>query len=127
MLKAHDFIGEEISPLDSDELIYQKRRGLRRTLELVDEVAIVTIPDINIQPKRIPLRDTPPACTPDLCLPEQPLPVAFARSADEQELPPTFSEADIFWSRRPWFSIVKTDGIASLSIDPPFAASEMIR
>ena len=122
LLKAHDFIGEEISPLDSDELIYQKRRGLR-ALELVDEVAIVTIPDINIQPKRIPLRDTPPACTPDLCLPEQPLPVAFARSADEQELPPTFSEADIFLVQAAMVQHCEDRRDRIALIDPPFAAS----
>jgi hypothetical protein len=95
LLEAYDFMGEPISATDSDDVSDQRRRGLR-ALELVDEVAMVAIPDINIQPIRIPPKDAPPVCKPDVCLPNQPLPIAEPRPRDDQELPPTFSDDDVF-------------------------------
>ena len=71
LLGVYDFIGEEISPLDSDELKQQKQRGLR-ALEEVDEVAIVAVPDIHIQPLAIPPKSPLPPCVPDPCLSARP-------------------------------------------------------
>ena len=122
LLEPYDFMGEGISPIDSDEVVFQKRRGLR-ALELVDEVAIVAIPDINIQPVRIPPKDTPPPCKPDRCLPNQPPPVAEPRPRDDQELPPTFSESDVFRVQSAMVQHCEDlrDRIAIL--DPPFTAA----
>ena len=122
LLEPYDFMGEDISPSDSDQVVFQKRRGLR-ALELVDEVAIVAIPDINIQPVRIPPKDTPPPCKPDVCLPNQPPPVAEPRPRDDQELPPTFSEADVFRVQSAMVQHCEElrDRIAIL--DPPFTAA----
>lgn len=53
LLTTYDLIGEASSPLDSDELKQSKTRGLR-VLEAVDEVAMVAVPDINIQPFLLP-------------------------------------------------------------------------
>ncbi len=122
LLQTYDFIGEEITPVDSDEAVFQKRRGLR-ALEIVDEVAIVAIPDINIQPIRVPPKDPPKPCQPDVCLPNQPIPVAVPRSLGEQELPPTFSEGEIFRVQAAMVEHceARRDRIAIL--DPPFGAS----
>src|SRR5688572_9878892 len=67
-LTTYDFIGEPVSPLDSDEAKALKRRGLR-SLGEIDEVAIVAIPDIHIRPIAPPVKAPPPPCVPDPCLP----------------------------------------------------------
>jgi len=122
LLEPYDFIGEPISATDSDEVVFQKRRGLR-ALELIDEVAILAVPDINIQPIRIPPRAAPPVCKPDACLPNQPLPTATPRPRDAQELPPTFSDDDVFRVQSALIQQCEDlrDRIAIL--DPPFGAA----
>lgn len=122
LLEPYDFMGEDISTSDSDEVVFQKRRGLR-ALELVDEVAIVAIPDINVQPVRIPPKDTPPTCKPDVCLPNQPPLVAEPRPPDDQELPPTFSDSDVFRVQSAMVQHCedRRDRIAIL--DPPLSAA----
>jgi hypothetical protein len=122
LLESYDFIGEAISPTDSDTVVFQKRRGLR-ALELVDEVAMVAIPDINIQPIRIPPKDAPPVCKPDVCLPNHPIPTAVPRPRDDQELPPTFSDDDVFRVQSALIQQCEDlrDRIAIL--DPPFGAT----
>ena len=94
LLSVYDFIGEEVSPLDSDKLKQQKQRGLR-ALEEIDEVAIVAVPDIHIQPLAIPSKSPLLPCVPDPCLPG-PLPLAIPRSPSVGDLPPVFSEQEIF-------------------------------
>ncbi len=122
LLQAYDFIGEEVSPLDSDEQKALKRRGMRVLAE-VDEVAMVAIPDIHIQPKSIPRQEPPQVCIPDPCLPNNYIPPATPRTPVEVELPPVFSENDIY---RVQAELVlhceqRRDRIALL--DPPFAAA----
>jgi len=121
-LRADDFVGEPISPLDSDESQAHKRLGLR-VLEQVDEIAIVAAPDIHIQPIVIPPKAPLPPCIPDPCLPPPPPAPAAPREAPVGELPPVFSEADIY---RVQSALVqqceqRRDRIALL--DPPFAAA----
>lgn len=122
LLEPYDFMGEPISATDSDEVVFQKRRGLR-ALELIDEVAMVAVPDINIQPIRIRPKDAPPVCKPDACLPNQPLPIAVPRPRDDQELPPTFSDDDVFRVQSALIQQCEDlrDRIAIL--DPPFGAA----
>ena len=88
-LTTYDFIGEPVSPLDSDEAACLKRRGLQALAD-VSEVAIVAIPDIHIRPIALPLKAPPPACIPDPCLP---LPIVSEPFTEElsTELPPVFS------------------------------------
>lgn len=95
LLTAYDFVGEPVDPLDSDLVKKSKTRGLR-ALEPVDEVSILAVPDINIQPVLIPPTEPLPPCIPDPCLPTSVSPVAPAPSPPDIELPPTFSDADIY-------------------------------
>ena len=93
-LSTYDFIGEEIDPLDSDEVRAHKARGLR-TLEDVREVAIVAVPDIHIQPKPTPRFSASPPCIPDPCLPAGE-PPAVPRPPSVGDLPPVFPQSAIY-------------------------------
>lgn len=122
LLDAYAFIGEDVSPLDSDEQKKLKRRGMR-VLADVDEVAMVAIPDIHIQPIQTPRKSPLPPCIPDPCLPRTSIPPAPPRVPPEVEMPPLFSESDIY---RVQAALVehceeRRDRIALL--DAPLAAS----
>ena len=93
-LQVYDFTGSPIDALDSDLVKRQKRRGLE-TLDSVDEVAILAVPDIHIQPLVPPALAPLPPCIPDPCLPSSFTPMATRPSA-LGELPPIFDEAAIF-------------------------------
>jgi hypothetical protein len=87
-LGTRDFIGEETSPLASDTARAAARRGLRALAE-VDEVGMIAVPDIHIQPPP-PVRivDVAP-CEPDPCL-REPVPVALPRPRALGDTPPRF-------------------------------------
>jgi phage tail sheath protein FI len=121
-LSAYDFIGEEVDPFDSDTTKRRKTRGLR-ALEEVNEVAVVAIPDIHIQPKATPRYSPPPPCIPDPCLPPGPPPPAAPREAAVGDLPPVFSEGAVFQVQAALIQHCEKlrDRIALL--DPPFAAA----
>ncbi len=124
LLTAYDFIGEEISPLDSDQQKRRKRRGMR-ALDLVNEVAIVAVPDINIQPLPIPERVAPEPVVVDPCLPDETIPVALpVGSRGVTEVPPVFSEDDIYRVQAALIqhSEDRRDRVAIL--DPPFNVSQ---
>ena len=120
-LRAYDFIGEDLDPLDSDEVRIRKARGLR-TLEDVCEIAIVAVPDIHIQPKAAPRFSPPPPCVPDLCLPVN-LPPAVPRTPSLGDLPPVFPDEAIYQVQSALIQHCEklSDRIALL--DPPFSAS----
>jgi phage tail sheath protein FI len=122
LLSIYDFIGEEVSQMDSDVLKQQKQRGLR-TLEDIDEVAIVAVPDIHIQPLAISSKSPLPPCVPDPCLPSGPLPPAIPRKPSVGDLPPVFTEQEIFQVQSALIQQCekRRDRIALL--DPPFAAA----
>jgi len=94
LLGAYDFMGEDFDPLDSDEVRAYKDRGMR-ALEAIEEVAILAVPDINIHPIQPPMLSPLPPCIPDPCLPLPP-PVPQGRQASDQEIPPVFSEMDVY-------------------------------
>lgn len=73
----------------------EEKWGLR-TLEEVDEVSIVAVPDILIQP--VPPIELNPIPPPDIdpCLPCPPEPVAELPAPAQFEQPPTFSLEDVF-------------------------------
>ena len=93
LLTADDFIGEPIDPNDSDTVRALKFRGLE-TLGRIDEISILAIPDIHIHPVPPPETAPPVRCVPDPCLdpPQPPLPIVET----SVELPPVFSDADIY-------------------------------
>lgn len=121
-LSVSDFIGDEVDPLDSDEVKERKTRGLR-ALEEVGEVSIIAVPDINIQPRPPPRRNPPPPCVPDPCLPPGPPAPATPRAPSVGDLPPVFSEAEIYQAQSALIQQCEKlrDRIALL--DPPFAAA----
>jgi uncharacterized protein len=120
-LSTYDFIGEEIDPLDSDEVRAHKARGLR-TLEDVREVAIVAVPDIHIQPKPTPRFSPPPPCIPDPCLPAG-VPPAVPRPPSVGDLPPVFPQSAIYQVQAALIQHCEKlrDRIALL--DPPYSAA----
>jgi|SRR5580692_10836234 phage tail sheath protein FI len=122
LLTTYDFIGEASDPLDSDQVKQAKTRGLR-VLEAVDEVAMVAVPDINIQPFLLPASAPITPCVPDPCLPIVIPPAVAPPPVQSTELPPVFSDGDI---ARVEAALVehcenRADRIALL--DPPLSAS----
>lgn len=99
LLAPHDFIGKEVSPEDSDEIKRINTRGLR-ALGQVEEVSIVAIPDIHIQPLRPPEISPVERCSPSPCLagaaPEPDASWEETVHAGSDELPPVFSEEEVY-------------------------------
>lgn len=121
-LTADDFIGGELGSDDSDLAILANRRGIAALGE-IDEIALVAVPDIHVQPRIV---DTvpPPRCVPDPCLPvpEAALP-AVPRPVAHGDLPPRFSDDAV---ARVMGALVahcelRRDRVAL--IDPPMAAA----
>lgn len=94
-LSVRDFIGQPEAVLDDHETRRRKRRGLR-VIESVDEVSLVSVPDIHIQPVPPPVYRVPAPCVVDKCLPPPPLPPAPTRAAAVGDLPPRFSADQVF-------------------------------
>ncbi len=95
LLSTYDFVGEDSSPDESDESKLAKRRGVR-ALEMVQEVSMVAIPDVHIQPIAPPVLAPLPPCVPDVCLPNQPLKLAAPAPRGIFEMPPIFTEAEVY-------------------------------
>jgi phage tail sheath protein FI len=122
ILRATDFIGEEVDPLESDELKAQKTLGLR-VLDSISEVSIISAPDIHIQPKRPHRYSAPPPCIPDPCFPPGPVTNAVNRVPSIGDLPPVFADADIYKVQSSMIQQCEKlrDRIALL--DPPYTAA----
>jgi uncharacterized protein len=83
-----DFIGMPVTLFDSDVVLAQARRGLA-ALDPVDEIGLVAIPDIHIQPREPAERLPPPRCDADPCLPNAPTPAPVVPEI-VGDLPPRF-------------------------------------
>lgn len=119
-LVATDFIGSDSSPLDSDLAQQINRRGLAALGE-IDEISMVAVPDIHIQPRIVDFV-IPPPCTPDSCLPHPPIPAApVIRASDDP--PPRFSASDIARVMSALVDHCERHRDRVALIDPPFAAS----
>jgi phage tail sheath protein FI len=121
-LRVGDFIGEESSPWDSDEVKARKRRGLR-VLEEEDEVSILAVPDIHIQPRPKTRYAPLPPCIPDPCLPAPPPFPAPPRPAAVGDLPPVFSEAEIMQVQAAMVQQCETRRDRVALLDPPFSTA----
>lgn len=118
-LTIGDLIGEPLAFVDADGQAAGPR-GLR-ALEDISEPAAVAIPDILIQPQAPPPHAAPPQCIPDPCLPGPPPGPAVPRPPAVGDLPPVFTDEQIF---RVQAELVlhcerRADRIAL--IDPPFS------
>jgi len=92
-LTVPDFIGDAVAPDASSEAITAGRRGLK-AVDLVDEVSLVAIPDIHIQPRLANPIVPPPPCVPDPCLPTAPA-LNVPAPVIAGETPPKFSREEI--------------------------------
>ncbi len=105
-----------LQPLDfSGDLGASERQGLR-TLELLDEVSLVAIPDILIQPVP-PTRFDPLSDPLDPCLDEPPLLPAPLPAAPVEQ-PPSFSETHIFQVQQALVSHCELLGDRFALLDP---------
>jgi len=119
LLTARDFLGEDADPFDDMLTRRRKRRGLR-ALEPVNEVAVVAIPDILIQPAEPPRKSPLPPCAVDVCLDPPPLLPATPRQASVGDLPPRFDEAEIFQVQQALIEHCAAMRDRFALIDPPF-------
>lgn len=122
LLAASDFTGAEWAADDSDLVKAARRRGFR-ALSLVDEIALVAIPDIHIHPIAPPEYAPLPPCVADPCALDATTPPLEPPAPREIELPPVFDEEEVF---RVQLDLVehcesRRDRIAIL--DPPFDAA----
>jgi phage tail sheath protein FI len=122
LLTTYDFIGEPFDPLDSDEVKRAKTRGLQ-VLDAIDEVAVLAVPDIHIQPITPPPTAPLPPCVPDPCLPIAPLPAAPSAPTAAIELPPVFSDAEIYRVQAAMVQQCEDRRDCIALLDPPIDAS----
>jgi len=122
LLQAYDFMGEDVSPLDSEEQKALKLRGIRALAE-IEEVAMMAVPDINIQPESVPRQLPFMPCLPDPCLPGDYVPPAVPRTLPEGELPPTFSDSDIYLVQSALVQLCEDLGDRIALLDPPLSAA----
>ena len=120
-LAAEDFIGAEAGLDDSDVAVLANRRGIAALSE-IDEISLVAVPDIHIQP-RIVETVTSPRCQPNPCLQVETTIPAAPATVIHGDLPPRFSGSAV---ERVIAALVlhcesRRDRVAL--IDPPFEAS----
>jgi hypothetical protein len=121
-LRAFDFIGAEVDPLASDTMRMNNLRGLRR-LEEISEVSVIAVPDIHIQPRQLPRHSPPPPCIPDPCLPPGPPAPAVPRQPAVGDLPPIFTEAEIFQVQAALIQHCEKLRDRLALLDPPYATA----
>jgi phage tail sheath protein FI len=118
-LSVTDFIGEPFPP---EMGLTVTRRGLQ-VFERVDEPAALAIPDILIQPETPPTIVPPPLPQPDPCAPcpgaGAPAPL---RPRPITELPPIFSDDQIFQVQQALVEHCELRGDRIALLDPPFSA-----
>jgi hypothetical protein len=123
LLSVYDFIGEDVDPLDDDATRAGKQRGLR-TLDLVNEVSILAVPDIQIRPIEPPAKAPRPPCVPDPCLPQPPPGPPPAPAPPAGELPPIFTDAQIYQVQAVMVARCEELRDRFALLDPPYSASQ---
>jgi phage tail sheath protein FI len=118
-LSVVDFIGEPFPP---EMGLSVRRRGLQ-VFERVAEPAALAIPDILIQPEAPPRISSPPLVQPDRCAAcPPPAPPAPLRPRPVAELPPVFSDDQIFQVQQALVEHCELRGDRIALLDPPFTS-----
>jgi len=120
-LSVRDFVGEPAEVMDGADVKRAKQRGLR-ALELVSEVAVVAVPDILIHPVQLRNKAPLPPCQVDECLPAPPPPPATPRQSIVGDLPPVFTEEQVFTVQQALVEHCESLHDRFAIIDPPFDA-----
>jgi Bacteriophage tail sheath protein len=120
-LVADDFIGVDDSSDDSNQSVLVNRKGIAAMAE-IDEVSLVAVPDIHIQPRTVAIV-TPPICTPNPCLPGPADIPAAPPPALHDDGPPVFSDSDIAHVLSALVQHCEHYADRVALIDPPFAAA----
>lgn len=121
-LTTYDFIGEPSDPLDSDMLRALRMRGFRR-FDLIDEITTIAIPDLHVQPFAVAPLDPLPPCVPDPCLPIDYTMPAAALPPEMGDLPPVFTDAQIFEGQAALVDYCETRGDRIALLSPPISCS----
>lgn len=123
-LAATDFFGEVPIVLE-EGVATGTSRGIS-ALDTVDEIALVAVPDIVVRPIAAPLfaPEPPPPANPCLVCPPAVPPPPEPQAAPELELPPVFSDEDVYRVHAALIAQceARKDRIAVL--DPPFSAAQ---
>jgi phage tail sheath protein FI len=120
-LTADDFIGLDEPGDDSSQGMLRNRKGLAAMAE-IDEVSLLAVPDIHIQPRSVALI-APPRCTPDPCLPGPADIPAAPPPVLHDDAPPLFSASDIARVLSALVAHCERYADRVALIDPPFAAA----
>lgn len=121
-LSVEDFLGRPGSPRDSDLVRLESMRGLQ-SLTAIDEIALIAIPDILIQPEQGPdlLPLAPPPTDPCRTCPTPTPPVTAMAPAPLRETPPHFSESDILKVQRSLLADCESRGDRFAVLSAPWA------
>ncbi len=123
-LSVTDFMGEQVSPLDSDLIKARKRRGIR-TFELVDEIAVVAVPDIHIKPAVQHDLLRPEIKEPDPCAVEEAPAIAGNPEGNlPAETPPEFTNDEIYRVQSLLVQHCEEQQNRIALLDVPFLASQ---
>ena len=123
LLNAKDFVGEESSVYDSDEIRIQKQRGIR-TLSDILEIRFIAVPDLHVQPRPVSTKGDPVGPEPDPCLPDSFTPPVRSSVIKAQfEQPPKFSEKDILSVQHALVDQCEQLGRCIALLDPPRSSS----
>lgn len=120
-LSHRDFIGEDFLAADSDTQRQRKNRGIA-SLNAVEQITLVAIPDIVIQPEEdVEVIPEPPlSYDPCLACPPPPEKVQELTQRDHfRERPPIFSDDQIFHVQAALIAHCESRGDRFAVIDPP--------
>lgn len=121
-LTHRDFIGEDFSLQDSDQQRLQKNRGIA-SLNQIDEITLLAIPDIVIQPQadaNYLVEDPQPVNPCVSCPPPAPLTRVFTPPQSHIEQPPLFSDEQVFQVQAEMVAHCEKRGDCFAVIDPPY-------
>jgi phage tail sheath protein FI len=115
-----DFLGEEPAPGARDDVKRAKRRGLH-ALDVVDEIALIAVPDILIQPVAEPEYAPPERPAPNACLPcpPPPAPALVHQPSAVDELPPVFPDDDVYRVQAALVELCEARRDRFALLDPP--------